>query len=279
MSTHRPNRSFVSLRVLRVIPLTPRMIRVTFVGDPPFPLIDAGPDQCTKVLFPPGPDQPVTLPPRETTDTEITWYRRYLAMPDELRPPMRTYTIRAQRPELNELDIDFVLHPGHAGPGSDWAATAAPGDEVGLLYPAHVLYCPPPEAQWQLLIGDETALPAIAAIIERLPTDTPVHAFIEVTDSADHLRFADANTTHIEWVHRGNRPRGEAVLAALRTAHLPEGPPYAWISGEADLVKHTRRHLITDRGIDKRTITFTGYWRQGTTEEENGRERIRREVT
>ncbi len=269
--------AYATMRVRRVVRLTPRMVRVTFDCADSAALADTGPDQYTKVFFPlPGQARPVVPPPIEVEGGVMSWYQRYLAMPDEVRPPMRTYTVRAQRPELGELDIDFALHPDHAGPASDWASSAAPGDEIGLLCPPHALYCPPPDPDWQLLVGDETAIPAIGAIVERLATGAVLRAYIEVAGPDDEQRFETGGDVRIDWVHRGARPHGAAVVDAVCAATLPDGAPYAWISGEANLVKLVRRELVRERGVDKRAITFTGYWRQGRTEEDNGREKVRR---
>lgn len=269
--------AYATMRVRRVVRLTPRMVRVTFDCADSAALADTGPDQYTKVFFPlPGQARPVVPPPIEVEGGVMSWYQRYLAMPDEVRPPMRTYTVRAQRPELGELDIDFALHPDHAGPASDWASSAAPGDEIGLLCPPHALYCPPPDPDWQLLVGDETAIPAIGAIVERLATGAVLRAYIEVAGPGDEQRFETGGDVRIDWVHRGARPHGAAVVDAVCAATLPDGAPYAWISGEANLVKLVRRELVRERGVGKRAITFTGYWRQGRTEEDNGREKVRR---
>ncbi|MFD6224270.1 siderophore-interacting protein [Nocardia asteroides] len=276
-TVQRPTMAYAPLRVSRAVRLTPRMVRITLTCPDPAAFTDAGPDQYTKLFFPlPGRKRPDVPPPPAADADVMSWYQRYLAMPDDVRPPMRTYTIRARRPELGELDIDFALHPDHAGPASDWASTAAPGDEIGLLCPPRSLYAPQPDAAWQLLVGDETAIPAIGAILERLDPAVPAHVFLEVAGPADEQHFATGADVRIHWVHRGPRPHGEAVIEAVCAAEFPSGAPYSWISGEAELVKLTRRHLVRDRGVDKRAITFTGYWRQGRTEEENGREKVRR---
>ncbi len=273
----RPTMVYAPLRVCRTVRLTPRMVRITLRCAHPAALGDTGPDQYTKLFFPlPGQSRPVVPPPLDDSGSVMSWYQRYLAMPDEIRPPMRTYTIRAQRPEIGELDIDFALHAEHAGPASDWASTAAPGDEIGLLCPPHALYAPPPDPAWQLLIGDETAIPAIGAIVERLDVAASVRAFIEVAGPTDEQRFDTRGDVRVQWVHRGDRPHGAALVDAVCSAELPAAVPYAWISGEAELVKLARRNLVRDRGLEKRAITFTGYWRQGRTEEDNGREKVRR---
>ncbi|KHF43963.1 siderophore-interacting protein [Saccharomonospora viridis] len=270
----RPRLAYMNAQVRDVRRVTPRMVRVTFAGADLNEFVDAAPDQYVKVFFPvPGTRRP-KLPPPPTADG-MSWYRQYLNMPDDVRPPMRTYTVRASRPHVGELDIDFLLHDD-AGPGSRWAESAKPGDEVALLGP-HGLYEVPAGTSWQLLVGDESAVPAIAAICEQLPESATVTVFVEIADPTDEipLERPGGEPVDVRWVLRGDAPVGEAVLAAVREARLPEGEPYAWISGEADLVKHVRRHLVRERGVDKRHITFTGYWRRGRSEEAAGREQLR----
>ncbi len=275
-ATTRPALAYRTGTVHAVRDLTPRLRRVTFTGADLRDVADAGPDQYVKVFFPTAGTSAPQLP--ALSDDTLSWYRTYLALPDAVRPPMRTYTVRAARPEIGEVDIDFVRH-ADPGPGSSWAEAARPGDEVAFLGP-HGLYSVPSGASWQLLVGDETAVPAISAILERLPEQATARVFVEVADAADEIPLPGPATGHgdvrVDWVHRDGAAPGEAVLDAVRRAELPGATPYAWLAGEAGLVKHTRRHLVRDRGVDKRAITFTGYWRRGRTEEDAGRERLRR---
>lgn len=262
--------SYIEAKVTGVRRLTPHMSRVTFSGAS---LEDQAPDQYLKVFFPqPGQPEPV-LPAPLGGDEVYSWYKTYLAMPDDVRPPMRTYTVRALRPSVREVDIDFVLH-GDEGPASAWAATASEGDRVAFLGP-HGLYNVPSDTNWQLLIGDETAIPAIGAIVEALPAGTRALVYIEIGDREDRQVFDTRGTVELHWVVRGSGGIGSAVLEAVRKAELPDGTPYAWISGEANMVKLVRRHLVRERGVDKRAICFTGYWRQGVSEEAAGREAMR----
>ncbi|MEV6908648.1 siderophore-interacting protein [Amycolatopsis sp. NPDC051071] len=262
--------SYIEAKVAGVQRLTPHMSRVTFSGAT---LEDQAPDQYLKVFFPqPGQTEPV-LPAPLAGGEVYSWYKTYLAMPDDVRPPMRTYTVRALRPSAREVDIDFVLH-GDEGPASSWASRASEGDKVAFLGP-HGLYHVPEGTTWQLLIGDETAIPAIGAIVEALPTGTRAAIYIEISDREDRQVFETQGTVELRWVVRGSLPVGEAVLDAVRKADLPGGTPYAWISGEANMVKLARRHLVRERGVDKRAICFTGYWRQGLSEEAAGREALR----
>ena len=262
--------SYIEAKVAGVRRLTPHMSRVTFSGAT---LEDQAPDQYLKVFFPqPGQSEPV-LPAPLAVDEVYSWYKTYLAMPDDVRPPMRTYTVRALRPSVQEVDIDFVLH-GDEGPASAWASRASEGDKVAFLGP-HGLYKVPEGTNWQLLIGDETAIPAIGAIVEALPAGTRALVYIEISDREDRQVFETQGTVELHWVVRASGPVGEAVLETVRKADLPGGTAYAWISGEANMVKLARRHLVRERGVDKRAICFTGYWRRGLSEEAAGREALR----
>jgi NADPH-dependent ferric siderophore reductase len=248
-------------RVRNTSMITPRTVRITLSD---VDIVVPAPDAYLKLFFPlPGQDVPSLARPVDAD--VVSWYRSYLAMPDDVRPPMRTYTVRAHRPAQSEVDIDFVLHGPH-GPGSRWAARAQPGDTVAFLGPSGV-HSVPPGTRWQLLIGDETAVPAIASIIESAPPGTVIRAFIEA-DPSEWQRFATAASADVHWAP-------DNILAAVRAATLPDGA-YAWLAGESALVRSLRRHLVDERALDRRHITLTGYWRRGLSEEDVGREGLRR---
>ncbi|MDQ7809246.1 siderophore-interacting protein [Amycolatopsis sp. A133] len=267
----RPALTYHRAHVTAVRPVTPHLVRVTFAAES-FREVPAGaPDQYVKVFFPlPGQAAPV-LP--EAGSDVLSWYRTYLAMPDGVRPPMRTYTVRAHRAEAAEIDVEFVLH-GDSGPASAWASRVEPGDRVTFTGP-YGLYALPEDCDWQLLVGDETALPAIGAIIEQLPPGARASVYVELADRADRQAFETRGAVEVHWLVRGERPLGEALLEAVRTAAFPGGTPYAWVSGEAGVVKQVRRHLVRERRVDKARICFTGYWRLGVSEEAAGREAVR----
>jgi len=249
------------VRVLDAERITPRTMRIT-LGDVELELPTA--DAYVKLFFPlQGQDIPSLAPP--VAGDVVSWYRSYLAMPDNIRPPMRTYTVRANRPWLGEFDVDFVLHGDH-GPGARWASRARPGDAVAFLGPTGV-HCVPTGTRWQLLVGDETAVPAIGSIIESAPAGSAVRAFIEA-DPAEWQRFSTAANADVQWV-------SDNLLDAVRAAPFTDGV-YAWLAGESAMVRAVRRHLVGERGIDRRVVTFTGYWRRGLSEEDVGREGLRR---
>ena len=247
--------------VSRVERITPRVQRITLSD---VDIVRPSADAYLKLFFPlPGQDAPALAPP--VAADVVGWYRSYLAMPDGIRPPMRTYTIRAHRPELREVDVDFILH-GAAGPGSRWASAARIGDRVAFLGPTGV-HCVPDGTRWQLLAGDETAIPAIAAIIEGAPAGSIIRAYVQA-DRSEWQRFSTAATVDLRWSQ-------EDLLPRLRAASLPDGG-YVFLAGESSLVRALRRHLVRDRGIPRAAITFTGYWRRGLSEEEVGRDGLRR---
>jgi NADPH-dependent ferric siderophore reductase len=258
---------FADLWVVRTERLGPGMIRVTFGGAGLAEIASGGRDQRVKLFLPrPGQDAPVV-------PAGADWYATWRAMDPDVRAIMRTYTVRDQRGDPAELDIDFALH-GDGGPAARWAARARPGDRVTILGPTGpdnggVDFRPPPEADWILIAADETALPAVGGILAWLPAGTRVRVWIEVPHLEDLLELPTAADAEITWLVRADSP-GRALLDAVRAAaDLPaEGTPYAWLAGEARAVRELRRHLVGERGFDRSAVTFTGYWRRGTTEEQ-----------
>ncbi|WP_040337131.1 siderophore-interacting protein [Candidatus Blastococcus massiliensis] len=292
------------VQVARLRRLSPSFLRVTFTGAELDTFGSNGPDQRIKIVlplpgsglagFPTGPD----------------WYGAWRALPPERQMPIRTYTVRAARPELREVDVDFVLH-GATGPASAWAESASPGDEVVLIGPnarfdgptGGYEWHPPAEASCLLVAGDETAVPAICAIVETLPAGRRARVLLEIPTAGDRLDLATPDGVEVTWLPRsaGGRaaaPRGSLLTAAVVDAlreladHLSPSPVptledvdvdqgilwevpggaslparssgvYAWLAGEAAVVKDLRRHLVQDVGVDRRSVAFMGYWREG----------------
>jgi NADPH-dependent ferric siderophore reductase len=177
----------------------------------------------------------------------------------------RRYTIRQARIDSGEIDLDVLLHG--AGPGSAWGADAAPGDPVEFVGPRGKLVLT--AADWHLLVGDESALPAIAAICEALPTDEPAIAVIEVRDSADELPVPGAL---VRWVHRERAPAGtsDLLVVAVEELVLPSGRGHGYLMGETRAMV-TLRGLLEQRGIDHDAIFVKGYWNVGRPDRIAGR--------
>ncbi|MFI9273094.1 siderophore-interacting protein [Kitasatospora sp. NPDC052896] len=261
---------FFDARVLRSRRLGPTMVRITLGGEQLRAFTSGGRDQSFSLFLPhPGQHAPV-LPDR----TGEGWFAAWRAVDESERAVMRSYTIRAQRREPDELDVDFALH-GDLGPASRWAAGAGPGDRVVLLGPViednrSVGFRPPDDTDWVLLAADETALPAVGGILEWLPPHTRARVFVEVPNAADIQDLDAPAEAEITWLVRESAAPGVdgPLLAAIRAAELPAGTPYAWIAGESGAVRALRRHLVGERGFDRRLVGFSGYWRLGTSEEQ-----------
>jgi NADPH-dependent ferric siderophore reductase len=237
------------LQVRRSERITPRMVRVTLGGEELAGFGGDGPDRRIKMFFPvPGQDRPAV--PRATSGGPL-WPT------GEPRPAIRTYTVRRFDPGEGELDVDFVLHEGH-GPAAAWARDARPGSWVAVSEPGG-RFEPDPSAEFHVVIGDETALPAVATVLDALPTDVPALAFLEVADAGEEQRLP--GTAMIRWVHRGDREPGAPLTEAVRAATFPAGVGQAWLSGESACVRDLRKHLLDERGLDRRRVYATGYWR------------------
>lgn len=269
---------FFSLQVVRTRRLGPSLVRVTFAGEDLRHFFSHGRDQSLS-LFLPHPGQSEPQVPVELGDG---WWQGWRELPDDVRAVMRSYTLRALRRNPDEIDIDFVLHgiePGAAtpaGPASRWASRAAAGDRVLLLGPAvadnrAIRFRPPQDTDLVVIWGDDTAVPAISAILETLPSGTRARVWLEVHDAGDIQDLTTAADAEITWlVQEGARAEGSPMaLDAVRDAQLPSAErPYVWIAGESGCVKALRRHFVGERGVDRRRVTFVGYWRQGLSEEQ-----------
>lgn len=269
---------FFSLQVVRTRRLGPSLVRVTFGGPDLHAFHSDGRDQSLS-LFLPHPGQPEPVVPLELGDG---WWQGWRELPDDVRAVMRSYTLRALRRDPDEIDIDFALHgiePGasvQAGPASRWAARAAAGDRVLLLGPAvadnrAIRFRPPEDTDLVVVWGDETAVPAASAIVESLPAGTRARVWLEVPHAGDIQDLATEADAEITWLVREEEgDRGSALaLDTLRDARLPSTErPYVWIAGESGCVKQLRRHFVRERGIDRRRVTFVGYWRRGVSEEQ-----------
>ncbi|MFI1449258.1 siderophore-interacting protein [Streptomyces virginiae] len=265
---------FFELEVLRTRRLGHSFLRVTFGGESLAGFRSGGFDQSLS-LFLPAADQEHTVLP--STD-EDTWFAAWRGMSDEERPVMRSYTVREQRrtPEgADEVDIDFVLH-GDTSPASRWAGRAVTGRRILAIGPAvaenkSVRFQPPADTDAIWMYADETALPAAAAILDRLPAGTRVKAWFEIPHEDDRLDLRAPADADITWIVREGhgRERTEQVLSALRSADPGAAEaPYVWLAGESGTIRAVRRHFVQERSVDRRTVRFTGYWRLGASEEQ-----------
>ncbi|HEY5981711.1 MAG TPA: siderophore-interacting protein [Microlunatus sp.] len=252
--TPRPTRSAT---VLRKEWLSPGMVRLHFVGADVRSLSELTfTDHYVKLLFPPaGADY------RWPFDPELIRAER----PAADWPVTRTYTIRSFDPAAGEMTIDFVVH-GDAGLAGPWAATVEPGTSIGFHGPGGA-YAPDPAATAHLLVGDEAALPAIAATLDALPDGAAAEVFVEVADADHQIPLRQTRRTRLTWVHRGSAPYGAPLASAVRETWVRDAEAQVFVHGNADLVKDLRRFLFVDHQHDRALVSISGYWRTGLNED------------
>uniref|UniRef100_A0AAU2JLX3 Siderophore-interacting protein n=1 Tax=Streptomyces sp. NBC_00049 TaxID=2903617 RepID=A0AAU2JLX3_9ACTN len=243
--------------VVRTERLSPHMVRLVLGGDE-LAGFGAGSftDHYVKILF---AAEGVSYPAPWDLD------RIRADFPRAQWPRQRAYTVRSWDPVHQELTLDFVVH-GDEGLAGPWAARVQPGELVRFLGPGGA-YAPDPSAAWHLLVGDDSALPAIAAAMERMPVGARVHAFVEVEGPEDELKFATPDGVVPIWLHRAGRPVGEALVEAVTSLEFPSTDVHAFVHGEAGFVKELRRHLRMERGVARERLSISGYWRLGETDE------------
>lgn len=199
----------------------------------------------------------------------------FAVLPEKDRPVIRTLTVRRADPIAREITIDVCVHGDHGVVGP-WALSAQPGSPVFVMGPGGA-YAPDPAADWHLLAGDESALPAIAAALEALPDDAVGKVFIEVAGPDDEIALRLPRGVQLSWLHRGGRADLVAddragdhapLVDAVTTAVWLPGQVQVFIHGEAQAVMHNLRPYIRKvRGVDPRWTSISGYWRRGRTEE------------
>ncbi|MEP7456501.1 siderophore-interacting protein [Phyllobacterium sp. SB3] len=248
---------FREMRVLSAENISPNMRRVRLRGKNMHRFSYGG--MHVRILIPPAdidaPQWPVT-----GEDGRPIWPQ------GEMKLTPRVYTIRKIDPEAGEVDIDVVTH--HGTPGSEWALGAIEGDIVGMTGPGGG---DAGEAEWYLLAGDETALPAIGRIIERLPRDAKVVARIEVDSRAEEQSFNSQCSLDLQWLHRNGAEAGTTTLLqdAVKTVRFPSNDEriFVWSGCEFNGFKAIRNYVRKDLKLERRQHLVVSYWRRGVAEE------------
>lgn len=261
--SERPARIAHVFDVVRTETVSPHLVRVHFGGEGVGRFIDgldpekAGvTDSYVKILFA-RPELGLEHP------YDMEALRETLA-PEDM-PSRRTYTIRRIDREAREVAIDFVVH-GDEGIAGPWAANARPGDRVTLNGPGG-MYLPSPDVDAHLLFGDESALPAIAAALESLGDDASGLAIVEVGSAADEIEVRVPAGVELRWVHRGDRPYGEALVEAVSALDAPTAAVDVFAHGEREAMKRLRPLVHKEWGIDRSRLSLSGYWAFGRVED------------
>ncbi|NNC92652.1 MAG: siderophore-interacting protein [Acidimicrobiia bacterium] len=225
------------------------MVRVTLAGPElaGFPVPE--PAASVRLLIPSSGRSELVMP---------EWNGNEFLLPDGQRPTIRTFTPRFYRPDDLELDLDIVLHEG--GATSAWATAASPGDPAAISGPGRGWEMDLAASRF-LLAGDETAIPAIAQLLESLPGDRPVAVLIETAHPDERLALPDHPEATIEWLDRPeDSPPGAVLVPAIRDISIDEGARL-WVAGEAAAMHRVRQFLFKEIGVPRSRATVRGYWK------------------
>jgi NADPH-dependent ferric siderophore reductase len=262
----RPLHAF---EVIRTEQLAPHMVRVVLGGDG-FATFTPSEftDSYVKIAFIPSAVDVASLKTPLTMDS-------FKTLPAVDQPTLRTYTVRNVDAQAREIAIDFVTHGEHGVAGA-WAGKARPGEPVYLMGPSGA-YAPDPGADWHLLAGDESAIPAISTAVAALPADAVGQVFIEIAGPEHEVPIEAPEGVRVHWIYRGGRadlvPEDTAgdhapLIDAVKNAPWLPGQVQVFIHGEAQAVMHNLRPYVRkDRGVDAKWASISGYWRRGRTEE------------
>ena len=242
---------FRRLQVRHVERVTPHMQRVVFGGDELDGFISAAPDDHVKLFFPNAAGEIVT-PVLGSNGPEYPPGRDY--------SPMRDYTPRHYDASRHQLTIDFVLHGD--GPASLWATQAQPGQHIGAGGPRGSLVIAG-DFDHYVLIGDETALPAIGRWLTEMPSTMRVDLLVEIAGADDRQPLPSSAQVAITWLERNGAPadRSDLLERALRQLPKPSGDTFYWIAAESRRARAMRIWLNQERDVPKDWVKAKGYWK------------------
>jgi NADPH-dependent ferric siderophore reductase len=235
------------LTVARIERLPPKMIRVVLRGEELQGFTSRGFDDHIKVIFP--PNDPAA--------------RDSSALGGAIAPCMRDFTPRHFDATAGELWIDFFLHD--AGPAAAWAAQASAGQTLEIGGPRGSAVIALEGIDAHVLIGDETAIPAISRRLEELPPDSQALVAIETDAHFERPVLASRAAMTVVWVARDGRSGSPAreLIDTLRTTEFPPGHCFVWVAIESRAARAIRNYLREERGLDKQWIKAAGYWQRG----------------
>lgn len=241
------------LQVLRVVDLTPRMRRITLGGPELAGFVSLGSDDHVKLMFPQNAEQQAAL------ETLVLGAGK----DNGPLPAMRDYTPRRYDLDTLELDIDFVLHGD--GPASTWAEQAQPGQFLHIGGPRGSMIVPDMFDSY-LLIGDETALPAIARRLEGLAANRRALVVVEVENGAEQQKLESPAQVNVIWVLREGGKNN--LLTTVKQLQVPGGNLYAWVATESRVSRQIRRVLLDEHGLNEQFVKAVGYWKQDDSDKE-----------
>ena len=245
------------VEVVSVESMTPRLVSIRFGGPSLEGFQIEEPTSHIKVFLP-GPGETEPALPTPGADG--------VPRPDGPRPLMRTYTPRRYDEASGTLEVQFVVHG--AGPASEWASQAKPGDRVAVAGPGGRFRFDPSVKRWWIG-GDESALPAIGTLLDALSAEATAEVHLEVADDDDHIPMSSPAQATVTWHHRGETDGwGDELHDAARAASLDDDTR-VWVAGEAAAIRRIRRELV-DAGVSAGAMVTRGYWRLGEADHPDG---------
>ncbi|MEO1056429.1 MAG: siderophore-interacting protein [Actinomycetota bacterium] len=248
--TRREPPPFRRARVASTEHLSAHMLRVVVAGDALDGFAIESPASSVRLLLPPDGGDELVMP---------VWTGNQFELPDGRRAPIRTFTPRYFDPDRSALTLDVVLHDH--GAATEWARRTVVGDEVAISGPGRSEPLPA-DARSHLLVGDESAVPAIGQLLEAIPADHVVDVHAEVRGADARIDLPAHPNASVNWHHAvANAAPGDSMIAAVGAiADLPDA---VWVAGEAAAVQRIRKHLFDGRGRARDTVTARGYWKLG----------------
>lgn len=232
--------------------IAPRLVSVLVTGEDLDGFADAAPTSHMKVFLPAegqdAPSLPEFTPDGAVFDEEAP------------RPTVRTYTPRGYDPATRTLEIQFLLHG--EGPASAWAQRAKPGDKLAVAGPGGRFSLEPATDYWWLA-ADESAIPAVATLLEALPDTTTADVHIEVDGPDDEIELPGPAKATVTWHHRRARDAFGAELAAAARESVLPADARVWVACEAAAMRDIRRFFTRERAIPAAQLVTRGYWRTG----------------
>jgi NADPH-dependent ferric siderophore reductase len=237
------------VEVVEKVERSPRLLRITLTGDGLRSLVVDQPAASIRLLVPAPDDDGLEMP---------TWDGNEFLLADGSRPLLRTFTPLRVDNERGRMDVEIVRHDG--GAISGWAETAAPGDRAAVSGPGRGFDLPDGVTRL-ILLGDETALPAVGQLMEWVPAGVDVEAHVEVITGDAVVEMVGDHHDAVTWHVSVSDPPGSALVEVARSfADLPEST-HLWAAGEASAMQAIRSHLFTELGLARSRATVRGYWK------------------
>jgi NADPH-dependent ferric siderophore reductase len=260
---HRMMRHTLKRRMIEVLStkrITPHMQRIVFGGEELNDFVSAAPDDHVKLIFP-NANGELVFPILGPNGPEFP--------PGAIPSPMRDYTPREYDTVRKELIVDFVIHGD--GPASTWAESAKPGQRIGVGGPRGS-FITAEDFDRYVLVGDETALPAIGRRLDEMHAGGRLHVLVEIPEAADRQPLGSQAQFNVTWLERDGVDGASSELLELALRELPDWPgdTFYWIAAESRRVRAMRKYLVEERGVPKEWIRATGYWKaDGVDDEED----------